>query len=179
MQRTSIRRLSHHLSHAMPTATTPSAGGAKASPRNILIHLHNNDLRIHDSPVLAHAHGAHGVHITHLLPVYVFDERVVHLGHVPGFKGAPAAGRNGADADGPRSRLGSFWRVGRHRARFLVEAVMDLKSRYRSKGGDMVVACGRPEKVVCEIVKGLLDGGDKVDGVWLQKEVGRACPRAA
>jgi hypothetical protein len=72
---------------------------------------------------------------------------------------------------GPRSRLGNFWRVGRHRAKFLVETVFDLKKTYESKGGGLIIACGKPEDVAVKVVESLVKSGKKVEGVWTQKEV--------
>jgi deoxyribodipyrimidine photo-lyase len=135
-------------------------------PRNILIHLHKNDLRIHDSPILSLAHSSRHKTVTHILPIYVFDERYINLQCVPSFQCDPRIGP-------PKSRLGKFWRTGRHRARFMVESVFDLKQRYKEKGADLVLACGKPEHVVANITKAILDQGDRVEGVWMQKEVSR------
>ncbi len=53
----------------------------------------------------------------------------------------------------------------------MVESVFDLKERYKEKGSDMIVACGKPETIVTSVVKALLKQGDRVEGVWMQKEV--------
>ncbi|KAH8079859.1 DNA photolyase, FAD-binding/Cryptochrome [Filobasidium floriforme] len=61
---------------------------SKSQPQKVVIQLHYNDLRTHDSPVLSHVHSAQSSEkgITHFLPIYVFDERVVALSCVPGYE---------------------------------------------------------------------------------------------
>ena len=46
--------------------------------------------------------------VTHVLPLYVFDERFIELSGLPGYE------RQGPEA---RTRLGKFWRTGAFRAR--------------------------------------------------------------
>ncbi|KAJ9112095.1 hypothetical protein QFC22_006395 [Naganishia vaughanmartiniae] len=183
---------------------------------SVIVQLHINDLRTTDSPVLSLAHSQGKKHVTHFLPIYVFDERILPLDCIPGFsasrqtkavqeKTPSAATEKGRDEEeedikplgqedqpsrtntnqpatkdrdhrstgrvGPRSRLGNFWRVGRHRARFLVETVFDLKKTYDGKGGGLIVACGKPEEVAIKVVEALLKSGKRVEGVWTQKEV--------
>lgn len=177
------------------------------------MHLHINDLRTTDSPALSLAHSQQKKHVTHFLPIYVFDERILPLDCVPGYSSSPQAkaierktvaqdedkeaeeeikplGQEDQPSStttnqpatqeredrpkgrvGPRSRLGNFWRVGRHRAAFLVETVFDLKKAYEDKGGGMVIACGRPEEVAIKVVEALVKSGKHVEGVWTQKEV--------
>lgn len=179
----------------------------------VFVHLHINDLRTTDSPALSLAHAQQKKHVTHFLPIYVFDERILPLDCIPGYSSSPQAqaikqkttAKEAEKEDeeeikplgqedqpsrtttnqpatrdlqqrpkgrvGPRSRLGNFWRVGRHRAAFLVETVFDLKQAYEAKGGGMVVACGRPEEVAIKVVEALLQSGKNVEGVWTQKEV--------
>lgn len=180
---------------------------------SVIVHLHINDLRTTDSPALALAHSQQKKHVTHFLPIYVFDERILPLECVPGYNSSrqakaiekkdatptyevqeeedikplgqedqPARTTTNQPATqdraerpkgrvGPRSRLGNFWRVGRHRAKFLVETVFDLKTSYEGKGGGLVIACGRPEEVAIKVVEALVKSGKHVDGVWTQKEV--------
>jgi hypothetical protein len=61
---------------------------SKSQPQKVVIQLHYNDLRTHDSPVLSHVHSAQSSEkgVTHFLPIYVFDERVVALSCVPGYE---------------------------------------------------------------------------------------------
>lgn len=198
-----------------PTANKQRHFAAMANNNNketVLVHLHINDLRTTDSPALSLAHSQQKKHVTHFLPIYVFDERILPLDCVPGYTSSPQAkaikrktvAKDEAKEDeeikplgqedqpsrtttnqpaaqeredrpkgrvGPRSRLGNFWRVGRHRAAFLVETVFDLKKAYEAKGGGMVIACGRPEEVAIKVVEALVKSGKNVEGVWTQKEV--------
>ncbi|KAM0748058.1 cryptochrome [Meredithblackwellia eburnea MCA 4105] len=128
--------------------------------RKVTIALLRNDLRIHDNAVLHAAH--HLKSSTHLLPVYCFDERYVELSGLPNYK------REGPPA---RTRLGGFWRTSVFRARFLAEAVYDLRDRLRSsRGSDLLIRFGKVEKVVQELVKSLQKDGDQVEGVYFQQE---------
>ncbi|KAJ9105036.1 hypothetical protein QFC19_003667 [Naganishia cerealis] len=193
--------------------STSSKDGPNES---VIVQLHINDLRTIDSPVLSLAHSQGKKHVTHFLPIYVFDERILPLDCIPGYTASretkdiqkktdtgasreeseeteedikplgqeeqpsrtttnqPATqdrDHHSAGRVGPRSRLGNFWRVGRHRARFLVETVFDLKKTYESKGGGLIIACGKPEDVTIKVVEALVRSGKRVEGVWTQKEV--------
>ncbi|CAE6430820.1 unnamed protein product [Rhizoctonia solani] len=134
--------------------------------RRIAIALLRNDLRVSDNPILYAARDAPG--ITHLLPLFVFDERQVELSGVVGFKEARSP------KDGPlldaKTRICGFWRTGRHRARFLAQSVFDLKSQLESVGSNLGVYLGRPENVVPRLVHQLRVQGDTIEGVWLQRE---------
>lgn len=46
-----------------------------------------------------------------------------------------------------------FEKTGRYRAKFLLEAVADLRARLRCVGADLVVRCGRPEDAVVEVAR--------------------------
>lgn len=167
--------------------TVPGAGERPKSgnhPESIFIHLHTLDLRTHDSPILSLAHSSSKRDVTHFLPVYVFDERQLSLACIPGF-GSLGPKKHGQDDDdtsttqakqtdvipGPRSRNAGLHRMGRHRVRFLVESVFDLKERYKRMGSDLLVACGEPEDVVAKLAQGFKSQGKRVDGVYMQKEV--------
>lgn len=67
---------------------SPSKPPPSSKPQKVVIQLHYNDLRTHDSPVLSHVHSAQSSEegITHFLPIYVFDERIVALSCVPGYE---------------------------------------------------------------------------------------------
>eukprot|EP00282_Hemiselmis_andersenii_P002928 CAMPEP_0114137518 /NCGR_PEP_ID=MMETSP0043_2-20121206/15816_1 /TAXON_ID=464988 /ORGANISM="Hemiselmis andersenii, Strain CCMP644" /LENGTH=488 /DNA_ID=CAMNT_0001231395 /DNA_START=198 /DNA_END=1660 /DNA_ORIENTATION=- len=52
-----------------------------------------------------------------------------------------------------------FKKTGARRAKFVIEAVEDLRSRLRAVGSDLLVTCGKPEE---EIVKLMNAGGTKV-----------------
>ncbi|KAG9093114.1 hypothetical protein FS749_015056 [Ceratobasidium sp. UAMH 11750] len=128
--------------------------------RRIAIALLRNDLRVSDNPILYAARDTPGT--THLLPLFVFDERQIELSGVNGYNGsAPEA----------RTRICGFWRTGRHRACFLAQSVFDLQKRLRALGSDLGVYFGRPENIVPSLVQHLESKGDQVEGVWLQREV--------
>lgn len=78
---------------------------ASSSPRSILICLFRYDLRVHDNPIL-HAANTHPS-VTHVLPLYVFDQRIVDLTAFSGFEKEPT----------PLSRIAGFRRCGQHRTR--------------------------------------------------------------
>jgi deoxyribodipyrimidine photo-lyase len=83
-----------------------------SSPRRIIIVLLRNDLRIHDQQ---HFHSAHDAatngDVSHVLPLYVWDERHVELSGLPGYQ------RQGPEA---RTRLCNFWRTGPLRLRWVL-----------------------------------------------------------
>ncbi|CAE6419686.1 unnamed protein product [Rhizoctonia solani] len=139
--------------------------------RRIAIALLRNDLRVSDNPILHAARNASG--ITHLLPLFVFDDRQVELSGVVGYREA----QHGGDEPLPiaKTRICGFWRTGRHRVslaspRFLVQSVFDLKSQLKSAGSDLGVYLGRPENVVPHLIHQLQKQGDTIEGVWLQRE---------
>lgn len=75
----------------------------------VAIALLRNDLRVSDNPILYAARDAPGV--THLLPLFVFDERQIELSGVKGFADARSSPLPEA-----RTRVCGLWRTGRHRA---------------------------------------------------------------
>lgn len=180
-----------HVPGSQPPTPKPASTSTSSSKNRVIIQLHLNDLRTHDSPVLAHAHSDESSGVTHFLPIFVFDERIFALSAIPGYaksdqppssrprthRGLGDTPRNPSSqtiVPHPKTRLGEFWKTGRHRTKFTVESVFDLKKSYRSKGGDLVVGCGHMEKVVESVVKGLQGkegGGFEVPEVWMQKEV--------
>lgn len=54
---------------------------------------------------------------------------------------------------------------------FLAQSVFDMKARLKAHGSDLGVYFGRPESIVPSLVRHLESMGDKVEGVWLQREV--------
>lgn len=205
-----LRRLAPTVARSIHFARVAIMATSNKATQSVIVHLHINDLRTTDSPALSLAHSQQKKHVTHFLPLYVFDERILPLACVPGSSVAaqtkaikkmttvdkadddeikplgqedePVRTSNNQPATrdrkdrplgriGPRSRLGNFWRVGRHRAKFLVETVFDLKTSYEGKGGGMLVACGKPEEVAIKVVEALVKSGVQVDGVYTQKEV--------
>lgn len=79
------------------------------------------DLRLHDNEALTAALER----AEEVIPIYVFDERHT-LGTTP---------------------LG-FRKMGKFRARFLIESVQDLRNQLRQRGIDLVVRHGKPEEEV-------------------------------
>lgn len=55
--------------------------------------------------------------------------------------------------------------------RFLWESVNDLQQTLRKRGSELVVRLGEPEKVIIDLVKSYQQDGDRVLGVYMQKEV--------
>ncbi len=86
-----------------------------------------NDLRVHDHEALAYALQA----ADRVVPVYCLDPR--HTGE--GMFGLP--------------------KMGAHRARFLLESLIDLRGTLRDLGGDLVVRRGKPEEVLPDLVRTL------------------------
>ncbi|GAA6055547.1 hypothetical protein JCM3770_006780 [Rhodotorula araucariae] len=129
--------------------------------RKVVITLHRNDLRVHDNALFHHAHDDVHADVTHVLPVFVFDERFVELSGFPGYK------REGPEA---RTRLCKFWRTGAFRARFLAEGVYDLRDTLRRRGSDLLIRFGKMEDVTADIARTLIENGDEVHEVFLQEE---------
>lgn len=82
------------------------------------------DLRIHDNEALLDAIAS----ADEIIPVYVFDDRV--------FKGQTEYG---------------FPKTGKHRARFIIEAIHDLRASLKALGGELIVRVGKPEEVLYEL----------------------------
>ena len=80
--------------------------------------------------------------------------------------------------DQGRTRLGtlasvsSCWTRAHHlfSVRFLAESVYDLQNNLKSKGSNLLVRFGKPEKVVPEIIKALQKEGHEVS-LYSQAEV--------
>jgi deoxyribodipyrimidine photo-lyase len=86
------------------------------------------DLRLHDNEALTDA-----INICdEIIPVYVFDERLFHN----------------------KSKYG-FPKIGIHRARLMIESVLDLKSSLQAKGSDLYVRIGKPEEIIFELASEL------------------------
>jgi len=115
--------------------------------KKVALVIFRNDLRVHDNASLYHAHADHkDAGITHVQPVYIFDERFIELSGLPDYQ------RKGGEA---RTRLCGFWRTGVHRARFLSESVFDLRDRLRDRGSDLMIRFGRTEEAIVNIVKAI------------------------
>jgi deoxyribodipyrimidine photo-lyase len=85
------------------------------------------DLRLQDNESLDAALS----HADEVIPVYVFDERMMQ---------------------GTTRHFG-FPKTGAHRAQFIIESVQDLRLSLRRKGLDLVVRTGKPEEVLFELSK--------------------------
>ncbi len=87
-----------------------------------------SDLRIHDNEAFVDAlHCADMVY-----PVYVFDPRV--------FKGNTSFG---------------FRKTGKHRTRFIIESILDLKEQLKKMGSDLIIRSGFPENEIFELARTL------------------------
>lgn len=83
-----------------------------------------NDLRIHDNEALHDALEA----AKNVIPVYIFDPRV--------FLGETKFG---------------FPKVGKFRAKFIIESVLDLKKNLQQLGTDLYIRIGNPEDEILEL----------------------------
>ncbi|KAK3776611.1 hypothetical protein RRG08_063315 [Elysia crispata] len=90
--------------------------------------LFRNDLRIHDNEALNIANQKSDF----LIPLYCFDPR-----H---FKGTYHFG---------------FPKTGKHRASFLIDSIVDLRSAIQSLGSKLIIRQGKPEKVIQELIRNL------------------------
>lgn len=84
------------------------------------------DLRLHDNEALLDAIG----HAQEVVPVYVFDERV--------FLGKTSFG---------------FRKMGKYRAKFIIESVYDLRRSLRERGSELLVRVGRPEEILFDLAR--------------------------
>ena len=88
------------------------------SKRNILIAFLRNDLRLHDHPIFSQCAdptppaAKFSKPVTHVLPVYVYDQRMIEVGGLPGLQ--KGGKKSSAEA---RTRTARFWRCAPHRAR--------------------------------------------------------------
>jgi len=85
------------------------------------------DLRLHDNEALTEALK----NADEILPVYVFDERV--------FMG--------------RTCWFDFPKTGVYRAKFIIQAIEDLRSNLRQLGNELIVRVGKPEEVIFQLAK--------------------------
>ncbi len=87
-----------------------------------------NDLRLHDNEALVDACNT----ADEVFPVFIFDPRL--------FEGFTSFG---------------FRKVGKFRAKFILEAVKDLRNRLRVHGSDLIVRKGLPEEILFDLAKSL------------------------
>ena len=84
------------------------------------------DLRLHDNEALSDALS----HVHEVIPIYVFDERT--------FFGKTSFG---------------FDKTGAYRAKFIIEAVQDLRKNLQNKGSHLIVRIGKPEEIITELAR--------------------------
>lgn len=89
-----------------------------------VIHWFRNDLRLHDNAALHQA----CQDARHVLPVYIFD---------------PASTKTLPGIDQPKA--------GRHRMRFLLESLADLRHNLQWGGSDLLIRVGNPAGVLAEL----------------------------
>jgi len=82
------------------------------------------DLRLHDNEALCDALRTS----EEVIPIFVFDERV--------FKG--------------KTKFG-LPKTGRHRAKFIIESIIDLRKSLKSVGSNLVVRVGKPEEELLKL----------------------------
>lgn len=82
--------------------------------RSILIALLRSDLRLHDHAIFSACRPGSSalLNVTHVVPVYVFDQKYVEVGGITGLTKGKGPGQNGA-----KTRVAGFWRCGPHRTR--------------------------------------------------------------
>lgn len=106
---------------------------------NIGVVWFRNDLRLHDNEAIVNATKSADA----VLLVYVFDERI--------FFGKTSYG---------------FSKTGRHRAKFIIDSVINLRKNLRAKGSDLYVRVGKPEDEVNEIANSV-----KASWVYCNREM--------
>ncbi|EPS71388.1 hypothetical protein M569_03368, partial [Genlisea aurea] len=121
-----------------PNPLRPSNPSGAAPLRRATIVWFRNDLRVHDNECLASANDDS----ISVLPVYLFDPR-----------------------DYGKSSSG-FDKTGPYRANFLIESVADLRDNLRSRGSDLIVRIGKPEKELPELARSV-----GADAVYAHREV--------
>ncbi len=85
------------------------------------------DLRLHDNEAIVEA----VKHAKEVVFCYVFDERI--------FTG--------------KTQWFGFPKTGKHRAKFIIEAVEDLKKSLRKRGAELIIRVGKPEEEIAKIVE--------------------------
>jgi len=85
-----------------------------------------NDLRIHDNEALHDVLEA----AENVIPVYIFDPRVFLA----------------------KTKFG-FPKVGKYRAKFIIESIIDLKKNLQKLGSDLYIRIGKPEDEILELAR--------------------------
>ena len=108
----------------------------------IAIVIFRNDLRIHDNPTLHHAIRSG---CSHLLPIFIYDNQYY--------------------SSAAKTWNFKFPRLQRHKQVFLIEALMDLKSKLTKLGSDLAILKGDPVKVLKSIIPQECNAE-----IWMAKE---------
>lgn len=132
---------------------------------NVLIYLIRHDLRVSDNPILHKLASTPDHGFTHLIPLLSMIPQ--HL-EISGFLKA------GATSPYPeaRSQIGGFWRCGPHRAKFIGESILNMKSNLSNHGSELTIKVGKPSDVLERLVEVLHKGQWKAGAVWMIKEEG-------
>jgi deoxyribodipyrimidine photo-lyase len=140
----------------------------KMAPSNILIYLMRRDLRLEDNPIFHEISQKKDTPYTHLLPLYIFSAQQIEVsGFIPKDSGKKSPYPEA------RSAVGSFWRCGSHRAKFLAESVWDLKTTLGEASSGLEVRVGMLGEVISNILDAFpaeKDNGVQVGGVWMTSE---------
>lgn len=132
---------------------------------NIVIYLLRRDLRVADNPVLHRLATSSDHGFTHLLPVYVVPP---HQMEVSGF----IKDQSRSPFPEAKSAVGGYWRCGPHRAKFVGEAIMDMRESLESIGSGMLVRVGMFDGVLEGLLAGLRAKDHTVGAVWMTKDDG-------
>lgn len=136
------------------------------SPSAVLVYVLRHDLRLSDNPIFHRLASQKDHGFAGLLPVYIFP---AHQIEISGFL------MDGATSPYPeaRSSVSKVWRTGPHRAKFITQAVWNLKESLEAVGSGLLVRAGRPSDVVQSIIEGLeQQDGQHVGAVWMTSEEG-------
>lgn len=91
--------------------------------RNILIAVLRNDLRLHDHPIFhlcsesTPSNAQFKQPVTHVLPVYVWDQRHVEVAGFPSIVKAGKEGGGNGQSQFAKTRELGIWRTGVHRTK--------------------------------------------------------------
>lgn len=135
------------------------------SPR-ALIHIIRRDIRVGDNPI-THQVSTHAGLFDFYVPVFVFPSHQIEL-----------SGFIKDESQNPfppaKSAVGRYWRTGPHRAKFIAEAVWNLKSNLESMGSGLVTRVGNIVDTTRALAQGLVDNGQKVDigAIWMTSHEG-------
>jgi len=103
-----------------------------------------NDLRIHDNEALQDAL----LSAEYVIPVYIFDPRVYFS----------------------KTKFG-FSKVGKYRAKFIIDSIQDLKSSLQKLGSDLYIRIGNPEEEIFELARQVKSSGVFCNRERTQEEV--------